>query len=156
MILLCPLIHPPPPIDAAVGDYTLMRSSLPFCESMYGWFHLVMRDAVKVKCMCECSCVCLWKTRVRPSVFACTHACTVLLCDWVGGMGVWSMCLFVFVISYSLPPLLAMARLWDTEIKLLDRPTFAFEVSWAVHPDLSMGDQLSMAAVWRSLISRVL
>lgn len=72
-----------------------MRSSLPFCESMYGWFHLVMRDTVKVKCVCELSCVCLWKSCV--CVCACSYY-AVCFVVWVGGMGVvWSVCLFVFV-----------------------------------------------------------
>lgn len=152
MILLCPLIHPP--IDAGVSDYTLMRSSLPFCESVYGWFHLVMRDAVKVKRVCEHSCVCVWKSRADMCVYMCVHCAVV----WLGEMGVvWSAGLFVFVISYSLPRLLLMACLWDTDIKLSDRLSSAFEVSWAVHPGLSTtGDQPSMAAVWGSLISHVL
>lgn len=76
MILLCPLIHPP--IDAGVSDYTLMRSSLPFCESVYGWFHLVMRDAVKVKRVCEHSCVCVWKSRVDMCV--CVHVRALCCC----------------------------------------------------------------------------
>lgn len=128
-----------------------MRSSLPFCESMYGWFHLVMRDTVKVKCVCELSCVCLWKSCV--GVHVCVRVRCCLFCcvgGWVGwvewdGMGGGGgleracvcLCLFQAVVSYSLPPLVVMACLWDTDIKLSDWSLSAFEVSWAVLPDLS-------------------
>lgn len=142
-----------------------MRSSLPFCESMYGWFHLVMRDTVKVKCVCALSCICLWKSGI--CVCACTCVCVhtlrclcVCFVMWVGGMGgVWSVCLFVFVSGSRLlqsAPLAVMACLWDTDIKLSDwscLPLKCLELSILIcQPE---GDQPSMASVWRSLISCV-
>ena len=140
-----------------------MRSSLPFCESMYGWFHLVMRDTVKVKCVCALSCVCLWNSDVCAHTVCCLCVCFVMwLAGWVGGMGggggggVWSVCLFVFVSGSRLlqsAPLAVMARLWDTDIKLSDWSLSALKcLELSIPICQPQGDQSSMASVWRSLI----
>lgn len=106
MILLCPLIHPP--IDAGVSDYTLMRSSLPFCESLYGWFHLVMRDTVKVivgVCVYVCACIFhFWKSAVYVCVCMCAVGPVCLFCYVLGGHGAESVCFsFVQLLLQSAP-----------------------------------------------------
>ena len=77
-----------------------MRSSLPFCESSHGWFHLVMRDTVKVKCVHAPTCarlpmhVSAHTHYVKGSV--CVHApvpqlllfgCICSVCACVGAVG---------------------------------------------------------------------
>lgn len=124
-----------------------MRSSLPFCESMFGWFHLVMRDTVKVETVC-----------LRALVFVCERVPTVCMCVYMQKKN-WSkcvlcavhtvcvyfvrvclrdlLCVFVCVCSPTVSPWALMSCLWDTDLKLSDRSLSACDVSWAVHPDLS-------------------
>lgn len=136
MILLCPLIHPP----------NRCRSQWLFTNAFFPsilWINVRLvsssneRHSKGEMCVCELSCVCLWKSSVCVSV--CVPMPSNLLRRWAG----WGslervfVCLFQAVLSYSLSLLVVMACLWGTDIKLSDWSLSAFEVSWAVHPDLS-------------------
>lgn len=153
MILLCPLIHPP---NRCRSQWLYTNAFFPSIL----WISVRLVSSGNERCskgeMRVWAFLCLCLEEPCWCVCVCVHVhCAVV---WLDGMGVvWSVCLFVFVISYSLPSLLVMDCLWDTDIKLSDRLSSAFEVSWAVHPGLSTtGDQPSTAAVWRSLIFHVL
>lgn len=145
MILLCPLIHPP---NRCRSQWLHTNAFFPSIL----WINVRLvssgneRHSKGEMRVCAFSCVCLSKSGVcvweREMVCVCTLCCLcVCFVVWVGGMGgVWSVCLFVFVSGSRLlhsAPLAVMACLWDTDIKLSDWSLSAFEVSWAVHPDLS-------------------
>lgn len=156
MILLCPLIHPP---NRCRSQWLYTNAFFPSIL----WINIRLvssgnerrsKGEMRVRAlvfvsgsvvfMCVCACVRVCE-RAREKVGRGQFGACVCLC------------LFQAVVSYSLPPLVVMACLWDSDIKLSDWSLSAFEVSWAVRPDLSSrgGDQPSMAAVWRSLISCV-
>lgn len=124
MILLCPLIHPP---NRCRSQWLHTNAFFPSIL----WINVRLVSSGNERHskgeMRVYSCVCLWKSGVCER-----------MCRWV----VWSVCLFVFVSGSRLlqsAPLVMMACLWDTDIKLSDWSLSAFEVSWAVLPDLSTG-----------------
>lgn len=134
-----------------------MRSSLPFCESMYGWFHLVMRDTVKVKCVCAHSHVFVSKRvmYVHNALLVCQFCCV----DGWNGRSLECVCVFVCVyFRQSSPTVCPFSRdglfmrhrhkKYQTGHCL---PLKCLELSVLIcHAE---GDQSCMAAVWRSLIS---
>ncbi|MEQ2206560.1 hypothetical protein XENOCAPTIV_030983 [Xenoophorus captivus] len=77
-----------------------MHSSLPFFESMYGWFHLVMRDTVKVKCVCVLStllCLSLKECRMCPLCLG-----FFFFPGWSGVEGEFGVCVFICVVSSAI------------------------------------------------------
>lgn len=148
MILLCPLIHPP---NRCRSQWLYTNAFFPSIL----WINVRLvssgneRHSKGEMRVWALLCLSLEELCWRACVRACAML-SVLLCGWVGGLGGmgWDggggleracvcLCLFQAVVSYSLPPLVVMACLWDTDIKLSDWSLSAFEVSWAVLPDLS-------------------
>lgn len=126
-----------------------MRSSLPFWESTYGWFHLVMRDTVKVKCVCELSCA----SSVTEPCACARRAAVLCVCVWVEFV-----CVFVSGRRLLLPAPFSCDGLFVRRRHKIIRLVAVCLLKWlelSVPIRQLQGDQLSMAAVWRSLVPRV-
>lgn len=139
MILLCPLIHPP---NRCRSQWLYTNAFFPSIlwintrlvssgneRRSKGEMRVCERLCLSLGVLCLRACVCQ-RERVGPGQFG---ECVCL-------------CLFQAVVSYSLPPLVVMACLWDSDIKLSDWSLSAFEVSWAVRSDLSSRGGIS--PVW--------
>lgn len=137
MILLCPLIHPP---NRCRSQWLHTNAFFPSIlwiivrlVSSGNERHSKSEMCVRTLLCCvseSAMCVCAGRRMCELSV--CLFCCVERRA--VRGY------LFVFVAGSHLlqsPPLAVMACLWDTDIKLSDWSLSAFDVSWAVHPDLS-------------------
>lgn len=141
MILLCPLIHPP---NRCRSQWLHTNAFFPSIL----WINVRLVSSGNERHSKGEMRVCVEHSLVFVSErVAYVHdVCVFSWVGWGGVWGVWSVRLFVLCRLLQSAPLAVTACLWDTDIKLSDWSLSAFEVSWAVCPDLSPRGGIS--SVW--------